>query len=548
MLQKQITYSSDARLKIKSGIDKLANAVKVTLGPKGRNVILDRGFAAPVVTKDGVTVAKEIYLEDRLENLGATLVKNVAAKTAEEAGDGTTTATVLAQAMVEEGMKYLAAGMNPQDLRRGMEEAVKDVVESIASSAVSVEDNATIRHIATISANDESIGTLIAQAMEEVGKDGVVTVEESKIPGVTVEITKGLKFDKGYVSPYFVTDQQKMIAEYEDPVILITDHKIESGTQLKPIVEKLQAAGIASPVVLIADEVRGDALQSLVVNRVKYNVQVLAVKAPSFGDRRRDVMEDIAVITGGKFITQEQGFKLENVNPEDLGRARRIIASAGSTTIVDGLGSQEAINARLEHARGQIEASETEYDKEKHRERVAKLAGGVATILVGAASETEAIEIKHRVEDAIAATKAAVEEGIVPGGGVALIGCLYPKSNKIGGWDVTAESQEKNNSVGYKIVMDSLSSPFLTIMANAGRGKESGQVLQKIEAARRTEKWGYGYDAAKGEEVENLIEAGIIDPAKVVRCAIQNAASAAIMILTTEAAVTDAPKEKEQAE
>lgn len=528
MLDKQITYSDEARQKIKAGVDKLANAVRVTLGPKGRNVILDRGYNAPVVTKDGVTVAKEVFLKDKLENLGATLVKNVAAKTAEIAGDGTTTATVLAQSMVEHGMRLVTTGANPQSIRRGMEMACKKLVEAIKDLATPVEDNETIRHVASISANDPVIGGIIAEAMRAVGKDGVVTVEESRVTGVTLDITQGLEIDKGYISPYLVTDQERMEAVHENPYILITDQKIMAGITLKPIVEKIAASSEGlQPLLIIADDVQHDALQTLIINTRTGSFKCLAIKAPSFGDRRRDVLDDIAVLTGGKFLAAEQGFKVETAEVADLGRARRVISTSAKTTIIDGAGSKESIETRIKMVKRQLEEAETEYDKEKHRERIAQLAGSIACVKVGAASETEMIEKKHRIEDAVAATKAAVEEGIVPGGGtVQYLATL----------DLAYEGSDENESAGFQVVMKAMRSPLRYIVENAGQWEHMGVIIQEIVNSANE---GWGWDAEKGEMCD-LIERGIIDPAKVTRVALENAVSAAIMILTTEAAITDA--------
>lgn len=539
MLSKQVTYGGDARQKMKNGVDTLANAVKVTLGPKGRNVILDRGYQAPVVTKDGVTVAKEIHLADRIENLGATLVKTVASKTAEQAGDGTTTATILAQAMVNEGMKHLAAGVNPQGMRRGMEKALAKLVEAIKNLSVPVKDNEHIRQIASISANDPTIGALIAEAMDKVGNEGVVTVEESKTVGVSVEVTQGLRYDKGLVSPYFATDEAKRETVYENPLILITDHKIESGATIEPLVRKLIEREEKRPLVIIADEIRNEGLSvMLMVSRIKRFYEMCGTKAPSFGDRRRDVMDDIAVLTGARFITQEQALKVENVGIEDLGTCRRIVITDKHTTIIDGGGDKEKVAARLTVIRKQLDDAVTEYDKEKQRERIAQLSGGIASVKVGAATESEMIEKKHRIEDAIAATKAAVEEGIVPGGGTAQVSIEKAVRN-----NPALERGDVEEEAGFRIVLDSLFYPITQIMENAGKGKKVGVVLEQIGIEGAVNGW--GYDAAK-DEMCDLVERGIIDPAKVTRCALENAVSAAIMILTTEAAITDVPKDEDK--
>lgn len=529
-MPKQITFHEDARKKIKNGIDQLANAVKVTLGPKGRNVIIERGYGAPMVTKDGVTVAKEIELEDKLENLGAELVKEVASKTADIAGDGTTTATVLAQAMVEEGMKLVSAGVDPQALRRGMERAVVCIVEEIKKISKPVEGDA-IRQVASISANDPEIGRMIAEAMEKVGKDGVITVEEGQSFGIEVDVVEGMQFDKGYSSPYMVTNPEKMEAEYEDVPILITDWKISSVQTILPLLEAIAGTG-KKELVIIADEVDGEALTTLIVNKIRGAFNALVIKAPAFGDRKKEMLEDIAVLTGATVISEERGMKLDVVTAENLGRARRVISTKDTTTIVEGAGDKTKIEERVRQIKAQIEQSTSEFDGSKLKDRLAKLAGGVAVIKVGAASEVEMKEKKDRIDDAVHATKAAVEEGIVAGGGVALIRVQSVLK------DLRQELKNdyREEALGVQVVEKALEMPLWQIADNAG---EKGDVI--VERVK-SQTGAFGYNAATNKDEHNMISAGIIDPAKVTRSAVENASSIATMVITTEVAITDIPK------
>ncbi len=523
-MAKQITFNEDARHGLKAGVDALANAVKVTLGPKGRNAILEKSFGAPLVTKDGVTVAREIELEDKVENMGATLVKQVASKTNDVAGDGTTTATVIAQALVSEGLRHVVAGVNPQSLRRGMEKGVTAVVDHIKNN-ISKPVADEIERVASISANDAEIGAKIKEAMDVVGKDGVITVEEGKSFGVEVEAVKGMQFDKGYVSPYMITDTERMEATFEDAHILITDKKISSIQEILPLLESL-AQGGKKELVIIAEDVDGDALSTLVVNRLRGAFQALAIKAPGFGDRRKAMLEDIAILTGGRVISEEVGLKLESATMNDLGRAGKVVSTKDTTTIVDGAGDKQKVDDRAAAVRQQIENTDSEYEKEQLQKRVAKLAGGVAVINVGAATEVEMKEKKARIVDAVAATKAAVEEGIVPGGGVTLIRALAALDSLAVADDEVA---------GVDILRKALESPIRQIAENAG--DDGSVVLQNV----RQGEGGFGYNAASGR-YEDLMTVGIVDPAKVTRSALQNAASIAVMILTTEVAVTDLPK------
>lgn len=528
-MAKQIIFDEQARQALLRGVDKLANAVKVTLGPKGRNVILDRGFGAPVVTKDGVTVAKDIELEDKFENLGAELMKEVASKTNDVAGDGTTTATVLAQAMVREGLRNVTAGTNPQAIRRGIEKGVAAIVEDLKNRIAKPISGDAIEQVASISANDPEIGKKIAEAMQKVGENGVITVEESQSFGVDVEVVEGMQFDKGYVSPYMITNSERMVAEYQDVPILLTDKKISSVQELLPLLEKVVQTG-KKELVIIAEDVDGEAMATLVVNKLRGIFHTVAVKAPGFGDRRKAMLEDIAIVTGGKVITEEVGLKLENVTLADLGRARKIIVDKEHTTIVDGQGTQAEISARVESLKKILTQTDSEFDREKIEERIAKLSGGVGVIKVGAATETEMKEKKHRIEDAVAATKAAREEGIVPGGGVAFLRVL----SVLDGISVSTDEQ-----VGIDILRRSLEAPLRQMAQNAGK---DGAVV--AETVKKSTEMAFGYNAEK-DVYEDLVVAGIIDPAKVTRTALQNAASIAIMILTTEAAVTDIPKKEE---
>lgn len=529
-MSKQILFDEKARASLKKGVDKLAAAVKVTLGPRGRNVVLDKGFGTPTITKDGVTVAKEIELEDKFENLGAELIKEAATKTNDVAGDGTTTATILAQAMIEEGIKNVTAGASPLILKRGIEKGVKAITEELKKNiSRPVSSQEEIAQVASISANDKEIGKQIADAMEKVGKDGVITVEDSQSFGIEVETSEGLQFDKGYVSHYMVTNTEKMAAEYENPYILITDKKIGSVQEILPLLEQLAQTG-KKELVIIAEEIEGEALATLVVNRLRGSFNALAIKAPGFGDRRKDMLEDIATVTGGKVITEEVGLKLENTTVEMLGQAHKVIATKENTTVVGGKGDQNKIKARIDMIRREIEQAESDFDKEKLQERLAKLTGGVAVIKVGAATETEMQEKKHRVEDALEATKAAAQEGIVVGGGVALIRAMKALDNI----QVTGDEL-----VGLNILKKSLEAPIRQIATNAG--KDGSVVVQKVREGENN----FGYNAAE-DKFEDLVQAGIIDPTKVTRSALENAASVAAMMLTTEAAVADLPKKDDK--
>ncbi len=527
-MAKEITFDVEARDKLKRGVDALANAVKVTLGPKGRNVILDKKFGAPSVTKDGVSVAKEIELKDPIENMGAQMVKEVASKTADNAGDGTTTATVLAQAIVTAGLKNVAAGANPMDLKRGIDKAVAAVVSHLASMSQEVGDDIEkIKQVASISANnDDTIGTLIAQAMEKVKKEGVITVEEAKGTDTTVEIVEGMQFDRGYLSPYFVTNSEKMITDMENPYILIYDKKVSNMKDLLPVLEK--AAQTGKPFLIVAEDVEGEALATLVVNRLRGSLKIAAVKAPGFGDRRKAMLEDIAILTGGTVISEEQGRKLSDADLNDLGTCEKITIDKDSTTIVNGAGDKNTISGRVAQIKAQIESTTSDYDKEKLQERLAKLAGGVAVLYVGAATEVEMKEKKDRVDDALHATRAAVEEGIVPGGGVAYIRAIS------GLTDVKCANFDQET--GVSIVKRAIEEPLRQIIENAGG--EGSVIVQKVREGSDD----YGYNA-RTDEYENLLKAGVIDPTKVTRVALENAASIAGMLLTTEAVVSDIEEE-----
>ena len=528
-MAKEITYSNSARTALLTGVNKLADAVKVTMGPRGRNVLLQRSFGAPHITKDGVSVAKEIELPDALENMGAQLVKEVASKTADEAGDGTTTATVLAQAVFKEGLKNVTAGANPISLKRGMDKAVTAIVEELKNMSKPVENKEQIAQVATISANsDKVIGELIAEAMDKVGKDGVITVEEGKSLNDELEVVEGMQFDRGYLSPYFVTNADKMVAELEDAYVLLYDKKISNMKELLPLLEKVVQSG-NKPLLIIAEDVEGEALTTLVVNRLRGTINVTAVKAPGFGDRRKAMLQDIAILTGGTVISEELGRNLESATLEDLGKAGRIVVDKENTTIVDGAGSKEDIDARVAQIRNEIENTTSDYDKEKLQERLAKLSGGVAVIKVGAATETEMKEKKDRVDDALSATKAAVEEGIVIGGGAAVL----KAANKI---NLDLEGDEK---IGAEIVIRAVKAPIKQIAENAGF--DGGVVVYNVES---NENDNYGFNAATGEYVD-MFETGIIDPAKVERVALQNAVSVSSLLLTTEAAITEIKEEKE---
>ncbi|MHB1842583.1 MAG: chaperonin GroEL [Sulfobacillus sp.] len=526
MAAKQLIFDTEARKALERGVNVVANAVKVTLGPKGRNVVLDRKFGSPTITKDGVTVAKEVELEDPYENMGAQLCKEVASKTNDVAGDGTTTATVLAQAMVLEGLKNVAAGANPIFLKRGIDQAVEAVVEAIKKRGTPVEGKDDIAHVAAISGNDPEIGELIAEAMDKVGKDGVITVEESKGTATTVEVVEGMEFDRGYVSPYFVTNAESMETELETPYILLYEKKLSAVADLLPVLEKVARSG--RPLLIIAEDVEGEALATLVVNKLRGTFQAAAVKAPGFGDRRKAMMEDIATLTGGTFLSEDRGMKLENIELSMLGQANRVKIAKEKTTIVEGKGAKADIDARVAQIKRQIEDTESDYDREKLQERLAKLAGGVAVLKVGAATETELKEKKHRIEDALAATRAAVEEGIVPGGGWALL----TAQTAIDGLKL-----EGDVKVGAAIVRRALEEPLRQIATNAGM--EGSVVVEHV----RNGKPGVGFDAMSSEYVD-LLKRGIVDPVKVVRSALQNAASVAAMVLTTEALITELPEKK----
>jgi chaperonin GroEL len=531
MAAKDVRFSTDARERMLRGVDILADAVKVTLGPKGRNVVIEKSFGAPRTTKDGVTVAKEIELADKFENMGAQMVREVAQKTNDLAGDGTTTATVLAQAIVREGLKAVAAGMNPMDLRRGIDKAVAQVVEEIQKRSKKVKNSGEIAQVGTISSNGEkAIGEMIAEAMQKVGNEGVITVEEAKSLDTELDVVEGMQFDRGYLSPYFITNADKMTAELEDPYILIHEKKLSNLQQLLPVLEAVVQSG--RPLLIIAEEVEGEALATLVVNKLRGGLKVAAVKAPGFGDRRKAMLEDIAVLTGGQTISEDLGIKLENVTLEMLGRAKRVSITKDDTTIVDGAGKKKTIEARVNQIKAQIEETTSDYDKEKLQERLAKLAGGVAVIKVGGATEVEVKERKDRVDDALNATRAAVEEGVVPGGGVMLLKAASA---------VTAEGENADQEAGIAIVKKALQAPIRQIAENAG--VEGSIVVGKVLDARGQ---AFGYDA-QNDEYGDMLEKGIIDPAKVVRIALQDAASVAGLLITTEAAVAEAPKKDEGA-
>jgi chaperonin GroEL len=529
-MAKQLQFSDEARRSILSGVEQLAKAVKVTLGPKGRNVCIDKKFGSPTITKDGVTVAKEIELKDPYENMGAEMVKEVASKTSDAAGDGTTTATLLAESIFREGLKNVTAGANPMALKRGIEKAVEAVVDQLKKLSKPIKGKKEIAQVATIAANNDStIGDLIAEAMEKVGKDGVITVEEAKATATTLEVVEGMQFDQGYLSPYFVTNPDHMEAVLEDVYILIHEKKVSSMKDLLPILEKVAKAG--KPLLIISEETDGEALATLVVNKLRGTLQVCAVKAPGYGDRRKEMLGDIAVLTAGKAITEDLGIKLENVRVEDLGRAKRVTIDKENTTIIEGAGKTADINGRIATIKKQIEESDSDYDKEKLQERLAKLSGGVAVINVGAATETEMKEKKARVEDALHATRAAVEEGIVPGGGVALVRCLKALE------DLSLKGDE---AVGASIVRRSLEEPCRFIATNAGA--EGSVIVERV----KNEKGNVGYNADK-DKFEDLVDAGVIDPTKVTRTALQNAASIASLLLTTETLITELPEENKGA-
>ncbi len=530
MAAKDIKYAEEARRLILEGVTKLASAVKVTLGPKGRNVAIEKKWGAPTVTKDGVTVAKEIELKDPFENMGAQMVREVASKTSDVAGDGTTTATVLAEAIFKEGMKNVTAGANAMALKRGIEKAVDEVVEFLKSISDEVKDKKEIEQIATISANnDKEIGEIIAEAMDKVGKDGVITAEEGKGLKTELELVEGMQFDRGYISPYFVTNPEKMEVELDDVYILIHDKKISSMRDLLPLLEKIAQMG--KPLLIIAEDVEGEALATLVLNKLRGTLQCAAVKAPGYGDRRKEMLKDIAILTGGNVISEEAGMKLENAQLNDLGRAKKVRIDKDNTTIIDGMGKKEDIEARIKQIKTQIEETTSDYDREKLQERLAKLSGGVAVIRVGAATEVEMKEKKARVEDALHATKAAVEEGIIPGGGTAFIRAI-PKLEKL------ADKLEGDEKIGCEIVMKAIQEPLKWIALNAG--DEGAIIVEKVKGAEGN----VGYNAQTGQ-IEDLVKAGIIDPTKVARSALQNAASVAALLITTEALIAEIPEKKE---
>ena len=531
-MAKQIIYDEKARNALKRGVDQLTNAVKVTLGPKGRNVVIEKSYGGPTITKDGVTVAKEIELEDKFENIGAELIKEVASKTNDAAGDGTTTAALLAQAMITEGLKMVSSGVSPIELRQGMEKKVAEIVANLKKMSKTISTKEEIAQVASISANDKEIGQIIAEAMEAVGKDGVITVEEGQTFGVTKEVVEGMQFDKGYVSGYMMTNTETMKAEFNEPYILITDKKIASVQEILPLLEKIAQSG-KKDLVIIADEIEGEALATFVVNKLRGTFNVLGIKAPGFGDRRKAMLEDIAILTGGKFITEEVGLKLEKAEISDLGSARKVVSSKDDTTIVEGKGDKKAINNRVAAIRKELEITDSDYDKEKLQERLAKLAGGVAVIKVGAATETEMKEKKDRIEDALNATRAAVAEGVVAGGGLALAQA---------GNAFTELTDKKDDPAGSKLVDIAVLEPIKQIAANAG--KDGSLVLYNIMKEYKAGNKNLGYNAMT-DKFEDMFAVGIVDPTKVVRSALENAASATIMFLTTEAVIADKPEKKE---
>ena len=525
-MAKEIRFDQDARTKLLSGVDQLANAVRVTLGPKGRNVLIDKSFGSPTVTKDGVTVAKEIELEDKFENMGAQMVKEVASKTSDAAGDGTTTATVLAQSIFREGSKLVVAGMNPMELKRGIDASVKAITDALAKMSKATRDSQEIAQVGTISANsDETIGAIISEAMEKVGKEGVITVEEAKSMETELDVVEGMQFDRGYLSPYFVTDPERMEVQLEEPLLLLHEKKISSMKDLLPLLEQVARQG--KPLLIVAEDIEGEALATLVVNKIRGTLNVAAVKAPGFGDRRKAMMQDMAVLTGGQVIAEELGLKLENVTLKDLGKVKKVTIDKDDTILIDGAGTRKDVEGRCSEIRNQIEGTTSDYDREKLQERLAKLAGGVAVVKVGAATETEMKEKKARVEDALHATRAAVEEGIVPGGGVALLRCL-------GALEGLGENDEQE--AGVNIVRRAIEEPLRRIAENAG--VEGSIVVDKVKNIKGNQ----GFNA-RTEEYEDLVKAGVIDPTKVVRTALQNAASVASLLLTTEAMVADKPEE-----
>ncbi|MDD7732326.1 MAG: chaperonin GroEL [Firmicutes bacterium] len=530
-MAKDIKYSDDARKAMQEGVNKLADTVKITMGPKGRNVVLEKSFGSPVITNDGVTIAKEIELEDRYENMGAQLVKEVATKTNDVAGDGTTTATLLAQALVQEGLRNLAAGANPMVLRKGMQKTTEETIRILKDHSKEVDTMAAIASVGSISSGDEAIGQMIAEAMEKVGKDGVITVENSNTMENTLEVVEGMQFDRGYLSPYMVTDGEKMVAELEDPYLLITDKKISNIQEILPLLEQVMQS--SKPLLIIAEDIEGEALATLVLNKIRGTLNVVGIKAPGYGDRRKEMLQDIAILTGGQVITEELGLELKNASIDQLGQAAKVNIDKENTVIVGGHGDAKTLEERVEHIKKQIEATESDYDREKLQERLAKLSGGVGVIRVGAATETELKEKKLRIEDALSATRAAVEEGIVAGGGVALVDAI-PAVKKF------TEKLEGDEKVGGAILLRALEEPLRQIVKNSGH--EDSVVLHKVMEMEA----GMGYDAYKDEYVD-MFESGIVDPTKVTRSALQNAVSIVAMLLTTEAAVTDIPEKEEPA-
>src|SRR3989344_4454572 len=536
-MAKQLLFNEAARAAVKKGVDKLANAVKVSLGPKGRNVVLDKGFGSPTITNDGVTIAKEIDLEDKFENVGAQLIKEVAEKTNDVAGDGTTTATVLAQAIIEEGLKNVAAGTDPIALRSGMNKAVAAAIVGLKKITKPVKGNKEVAQVATISSLDDQVGQMIADIIEAVGNDGVVTVEEGQTFGLEKEVVQGMRFDKGYVSPYMITNAERMEAEFEDPYILITDHKVSSVQEILPVLEKIAQSG-KKEVVIIADEIEGEALATFVVNKLRGTFNVLGIKAPGFGDRRKEMLQDIAFLTGGQVISEEVGLKLENASLEQLGSARKVVATKEYTTLIDGKGDKAKISDRIARIKKEMEITDSEFDREKLQERLAKLAGGVGVIKVGAATETEMKERKFKIEDALHATKAAVAEGIVPGGGAALVKIAHSLFELLEETKVELTDEEK---IGVKIIQNALSAPLRQIAANAGI-KDISVILQDIQDIKDAS---VGYDFNKMQKVD-MLEAGIVDPLKVTRTALENAASIASALITMETVITDLPEKKDE--
>ena len=536
MAAKQIIFDEEVKKALKAGVDAVANAVKVTLGPRGRNVVLDKGFGAPTITNDGVSIAKEISLKDKFENMGAEITKEVANKTNDLAGDGTTTATVLTQALVTEGLRQTTMGLNSMAVRTGMDHAAHDVVAALREMAIAISDHESIKQVAAISAENEEIGAKIAETIDKVGKDGVVTVEESQSFGIETELTEGMEFDRGYVSPYMITNPERMEAEFKDALVLITDKKVSNVQEILPLLEKLAQTG-KKELVIIADDVEGEALATFVVNKLRGGFSVLAVKAPGYGDRKKDMLEDIAITTGGQVISDDVGLKLENVEVDQLGNAARVVSTKDNTVIVGGKGEKSTIDDRVSSLRTQLDRTDSKFDKEKIEERIAKLSGGVAVIRVGAATETEMKYLKLKIEDAVNSTKAAIEEGVVPGGGSALVKAGAKVAKGIEDKNLTDEER-----IGYQIVLKALETPLRQIAMNVGKD-DGSVVVEKV----KNEKGNAGYDAAKDEIVGDMIEAGIIDPVKVARSGVQNAVSAAGILLTSEAAVADEPEDEKPA-